>query len=76
MSDQDLTKAINEAVRPPKPRPRYALGTFWLIIGVAVLIAAFASRFPGHQNGFWAGPLMIGYAIYLYRGGRYGFFIF
>lgn len=76
MSDQDLTKAINEAVRPRKPRPRYALSTFWLLVGIVVLIAAFVAKTPGHQNGFWAGPLLIGYAIYLYKGGRLGFFIF
>lgn len=76
MSDQDLSKAINDAIPSRKPRPRYALGTFWLLLGIAILVFAFVGKTPGHQNGFWGGPLLIAYAIYLYRGGRFGFFIF
>lgn len=76
MSKPDLNTTINGNVPTPRRRPRYVLGTFWMILGIAGLIAAFASKTAGHENGFWAGPLMIAYSIYLYRGGRWGFFIF
>jgi len=45
------------------------LGTFWLIIGVLLLVAGFA----GSGWGVLLGIAAIAYAIYLYRGGRYGF---
>jgi hypothetical protein len=66
-----LDAATGAAVR----RPRLVLGTFWLVVGLAVLIGAFAPA-TTDKWGFLLGPLSILYAIYLYRGGRLGFFFF
>lgn len=55
-----------------KRRPRYVLGTFWTLIAVICLIAGFTGL-------WWAivlGLLCIGYAVYLFRGGRFGFWFF
>ncbi|OOP59410.1 hypothetical protein BMF89_20455 [Arthrobacter sp. SRS-W-1-2016] len=76
MSKPDLTNSINQNVPTRRRRPRYVLGTFWMILGIASLVAAFTATTTGHEHGFWAGPLMIAYSVYLYRGGRWGFFIF
>jgi hypothetical protein len=53
-------------------KPRYVLGTFWLIFGVLVLIGGFTSNAWGVLLGIG----LIAYAIYLYRGGRHGFIFF
>jgi hypothetical protein len=78
MSEQPptLNQTINSSVPRVRRKPRYILGTFWMLIGLASLIFAFTSSASGHLNGLWAGPLLIAYAVYLYRGGRWGFFIF
>jgi hypothetical protein len=78
MSEQPptLNQAVHTEVHRTRRKPRYLLGTFWLLIGLASLFFAFTSKASGHLNGFWAGPLLIAYAVYLYRGGRWGFFIF
>jgi len=60
---------------PVRRRPRYILGTFWLILSIASFIYIFSSS-SGHLNGLWLGPLLLAYSIYLYRGGRFGFFFF
>jgi 1,4-dihydroxy-2-naphthoate octaprenyltransferase len=55
-----------------KRRPRYVLGTFWLIVAVICFVAGFSGL-------WWAiliGLACVAYAIYLYRGGRYGFWFF
>jgi fatty acid desaturase len=53
-------------------KPRYVLGTFWVIVAILAFIAG--------ATGLWwswlVGIACIGYAIYLYRGGRWGFFFF
>jgi hypothetical protein len=53
-------------------KPRYLLGTFWLVIGVAVFFGGIAQ---GKPAGIIVGPLLIAYSVYLYRGGRFGFII-
>jgi hypothetical protein len=53
----------------PRRRPRYVLGTFWLLIGIAGFFSGFSA--DGHI-GLLLGPLLIAYAVYLYRGGRFG----
>lgn len=76
MSKPEFNTTVNEHTpTTARRRPRYILGTFWMILGIAGLIAAFVAKTPGHEHGFWVGPLMIAYAVYLYRGGRWGFFI-
>jgi hypothetical protein len=53
-------------------RPRYFLGTFWVVVSLFCFIAGF--------RGLWWSVLLglacFAYAIYLYRGGRFGFFFF
>lgn len=52
-----------------KRKPRIMLGTFWLLIA-ALLI------FVGFSGTWWIALLGIAtfaYSIYLYRGGRFGF---
>ena len=66
-----------EPFRPAAPRrrrPRYVFGTFWLVFGVLVIIAA--SNPAQNWVGFLLGPLFLLYAVYLYRGGRIGFLFF
>lgn len=53
----------------PRRRPRIALGTFWLLLSVL----CFAAGFGGVGWGFLLGIVLLAYAVYLYRGGRYGF---
>jgi hypothetical protein len=78
MSEQQPTtdRRPHSEIPVIRRKPRYILGTFWMLIGVAILIFSFTSSAAGHLNGLWAGPLLIAYAVYLYRGGRWGFFIF
>jgi hypothetical protein len=55
-----------------KRKPRYVLGTFWIIVAIVCFIAGFSGL-------WWAiliGLASVAYAIYLYRGGRYGFWFF
>lgn len=54
----------------PRRRPRLLLGTFWLLAGIAVIFYAFSAE--GSAWGLLGGPLLIAYAVYLYRGGRHG----
>lgn len=52
-----------------RPRPRYFLGTFWAVVALICLIAGFSGL-------WWAVLLAIAagaYSVYLYRGGKYGF---
>lgn len=55
-----------------KRRPRYILGTFWAVVALMCFIAGF--------SGIWWAILVglgsTAYSIYLYRGGRYGWFFF
>jgi hypothetical protein len=53
-------------------KPRYLLGTFWLVLGVLAVIGGITG---GKPIGFLIGPALIAYAVYLYRGGRFGFII-
>jgi hypothetical protein len=53
-------------------KPRYILGTFWLILGVLALVGGVSS---GKATALLLGIAMIGYSVYLYRGGRFGFVI-
>jgi len=61
--------AIEPAVRR---KPRYFLGTFWIVVSLFCFIAGF--------RGLWWSLLLglacFAYAVYLYRGGRWGFFFF
>ena len=54
---------------PARRRPRYLLGTFWLVLGVVGFFSGFSA---GHHIGLLIGPLLIAYSVYLYRGGRFG----
>ena len=54
---------------PVRRRPRYLLGTFWLVLGVFGFFSGFSA---GSHLLLLLGPLMIAYAVYLYRGGRFG----
>jgi hypothetical protein len=58
---------------PVRRRPRYLLGTFWLILGVVGFFGAFSAS--GSPWLFLLGPAMIAYSVYLYRGGRFGFIV-
>jgi hypothetical protein len=58
---------------PVRRRPRYVLGTFWLILGLIGFFSAFTAS--GSLSMLLIGPLMIAYSVYLYRGGRFGFVI-
>lgn len=60
----------------PKARPHYIIGSLWLIVGLFGGFGYLFSSAPGHLNGLWIGPLLIAYAIYLYRGGRWVIFFF
>ncbi|HEX3680168.1 MAG TPA: hypothetical protein VHU90_10645 [Galbitalea sp.] len=55
-----------------KRKPRYVLGTFWIVVAILCFVAGF--------SGVWWAMLIglacVAYAIYLYRGGRYGFWFF
>ena len=53
-------------------RPRYVLGTFWMLVGVLAFFGGFSA---GHHVGLLIGPLIIAYAVYLYRGGRFGIIV-
>jgi membrane protein implicated in regulation of membrane protease activity len=53
-------------------RPRYVLGTFWLILGIIALVASISG---GNFFGILLALAMFAYSVYLYRGGRYGFFV-
>jgi hypothetical protein len=53
-------------------RPRYVLGTFWLILAAVGIVAGIAD---GKFFAVLIGAAMLAYSVYLYRGGRYGFFI-
>ena len=49
-------------VSMPRRRPRVLLGTFWLVVGIAVAIFAFSDE--GSWWGLLGGPLLVAYAIY------------
>ena len=53
-------------------RPRYVLGTFWLILGLLALIGSISG---GNVVGVLVSLALLAYSVYLYRGGRFGFFI-
>jgi hypothetical protein len=50
-------------------KPRYLLGTFWLVLGVLAIIGGVSG---GKASALLVGLAMIGYSVYLYRGGRFG----
>jgi cbb3-type cytochrome oxidase subunit 3 len=53
-------------------RPRYVLGTFWLILAFIAVIGGFSD---GQFSTVLLGIAMAAYSVYLYRGGRFGFVI-
>jgi len=53
-------------------KPRYLLGTFWLILSG---LALYAGATGAGVAVLFLGLLMLAYSIYLYRGGRFGFII-
>lgn len=55
-----------------RPRPRYLLGTFWLVLGVLGVFGGIAN---GNVVAFLVSGLLVAYSVYLYRGGRFGFII-
>lgn len=50
-------------------RPRYILGTFWMIVAVLLFFASFSG---GHWWLIVFAIAAVAYSIYLYRGGRFG----
>jgi hypothetical protein len=66
MDQNPVTPTGNAVVRR---RPRYILGTFWMLIGLLVFFSGFNA---GAHFGLLVGPALIAYAVYLYRGGRFG----
>lgn len=59
-------------IQPAVRKPRYVLGTFWLILALAAIGGAFTT---GKPVSFIVGIAMGAYSVYLYRGGRFGFVI-
>jgi len=60
------------AARQLKRKPRVVLGTFWLVVTALLAWAGFANL----ASAWWCLLLAIAtlaYSIYLYRGGRFGF---
>jgi hypothetical protein len=53
-------------------KPRYILGTFWMVLGILALVGGLAD---GKVVSVLLSPLLIAYSVYLYRGGRFGFII-
>jgi hypothetical protein len=53
-------------------KPRYILGTFWLILAVAAIIGGISG---GKVTVILVGLAILAYSVYLYRGGRFGLFI-
>ena len=51
-------------------KPRIALGTFWLFVAIGLLVVGIAG---GNPWPVVLGVASVAYSIYLYRGGRYGF---
>jgi hypothetical protein len=70
--DSSPAPAHQSAAKPARRKPRYVLGTFWIIVAMV----CFAAGFGGLWWAFLLGLACIAYAIYLYRGGRWGFFFF
>jgi len=56
----------------PRRRPRWILGTWWLMIGV---IGIGVSISAGNIAEFFIAALCLAYSVYLYRGGRFGFIV-
>lgn len=56
----------------PQRKPRYLLGSFWLILGIVALITGVSD---GQVGAIFLSFAMFAYAVYLYRGGRFGFII-
>jgi hypothetical protein len=63
---------VPAAGQPARRRPRYILGTFWMLIGIVGFFKGFSA---GYHIGLLIGPLLIAYAVYLYRGGRFGLIV-
>jgi len=56
-------------------KPRLFLGTFWVVVTLVLLVLGFSS--PAHNWGLiLLGIATLAYSIYLYRGGRFGFWFF
>jgi hypothetical protein len=58
--------------QPVRRKPRYVLGTFWLLLGVAGVVGGIAK---GNIGPVLVGFLAVAYSIYLYRGGRFGIIV-
>jgi uncharacterized membrane protein len=51
------------------------LGTFWILVTLLLLVVGFTN--PAHAWGLiLVGIATFAYSIYLYRGGRFGFWFF
>jgi hypothetical protein len=59
-------------IQPRRARPRYALGIFWLALTVAAVMFGIDT---GDIAAYLLAPVLAAYSVYLFRGGRYGFFI-
>lgn len=73
-ADSYRSAAPRPSALPTQPmrRPRWILGTFWALFAIVVLIA-------GIVGPKWLLLVAIAtgaYSVYLYRGGRYGWFFF
>lgn len=66
---------------PPPPsqesrrKPRVFLGTFWMLVTLVLVVVGFSN--PARSWGLiLLGIATLAYSIYLYRGGRFGFWFF
>ena len=71
--DREIATNASGGHTPVRRRPRYVLGTFWLLVGIVAFFNGFS---PGQHVGLLIGLLALGYSVYLYRGGHFGFFFF
>jgi hypothetical protein len=53
-------------------KPRYVLGTFWMLLGLSGIIGGIGA---GNLASVLVGVLAALYSVYLYRGGRFGLIV-
>ena len=71
MSSPEVDRNRPSALRTQRPRkPRIVLGTFWLFVAIGLVVVGITG---GNAWPVVLGVASVAYSIYLYRGGRYGF---